>query len=235
MKVENTLRCLIVDDEVPAHEVLSHYSSQTPYLKIVAHAHNAMEALDLLRKNEVDILFLDIEMPGLSGIELLSALTNRPAVIITSAYSQYAIKGFDLNVCDYLLKPFSFQRYLQAIEKAGAPSKQNSSSEIQEDIWVKISDNWIKISIHDIDYVQSYGNYTKLFLTGKKQLLVNSTTAHFEENLPSPPFLRVHKSYLVNMKKISSINLNSVRISEIEIPIGRTYKGYVKTIFHEWR
>lgn len=235
MKIENALRCIVVDDEEPAHDVLKHYAMQTPYVEIVGQAYNAIEALDLLRKMEVDVLFLDIEMPGISGIELLSALKNKPKVIITSAYSEYAIKGFDLNVADYLLKPFSIQRFLQAIEKSGVTNKANLTFSGEEDTWMKIGESWMRITMEDIEYIQSYGNYAKVFLSSKKPLLVNATTTYLQDSLPSPPFLRVHKSYLVNMNKVTSLSLITMRIAGIEIPIGRTYKGYVKAVFSEWK
>lgn len=221
------LKCLIVDDEPIARQILEKYISEVPNLVLSGTCKNAFEAMDFLQKNIVDILFLDINMPKLSGLNLLRTLKVTPNVIITTAYSEYAIEGFELSVTDYLLKPFSFERFLQATMKvkqavSPTPLPPQDQSATTDFIFVKNEKKLVKLAFAEISYVQAYGNYIKIYTD--QMLLVPETLSEFSNKLPDH-FIRIHKSYIVNFDKLKFIEGNQILlVDSTKLPIGKSYK-----------
>jgi DNA-binding LytR/AlgR family response regulator len=234
-----TLKCLIADDEPLAHKLLENYIERLKTLSVAGHAYNAFEVLDFLGENEVDILFLDINMPDMTGLDMLKTLTHPPIVILTTAYSEHSLEAFDLGVMDYLLKPIKFDRFLKAVNRvidlkkpvhyqptppsvfsAEMHEKLEKSDKNHYDyVFIKDGTTNYKINFDELLYVQAYGNFAKVFTT--KQIIVASTTMkHLEEELPELSFTRVHKSYIINIQ----IEGNTVFIGKTEIPVGAVYK-----------
>jgi DNA-binding LytR/AlgR family response regulator len=226
-------QCIIVDDEPKAHDILKLYISKTPNLHLVASCINAFEAMDILRKNKIDILFLDIKMPQLTGIEMLRSLAYIPKVIMTTAYTDYAIESFDIGVIDYLMKPISFERFIKAVNRATDKEKEYEKentdiSVMATHLFFKIDRNNIeKINITDLFFFESYGNYIKIH-SEKKTYIITETMANLEKSLPEKQFIRIQKSYIINIQKIESLNTNTIKINNIELPIGKTYKEIVR-------
>jgi len=231
------LKCIIVDDEELAIEGLMDYVSKIDSLNIVATCSSGIEAFNFLQFNDVDLMFLDINMPQLTGLELLESLENKPLVILTTAYSQYAIEGFRLQVIDYLLKPYSFQRLMQAVEKANNTYHsqlllKNELLETIEYIYIKTGDSFQKLWWADILYVNAMQNYLKLYFNNSS-LIIHQTMTSFEEMAPSNVFFRIHNSYLVNINHIEKITGNQLLINGIELPISRQRKEkFMKTVIH---
>jgi DNA-binding LytR/AlgR family response regulator len=229
------IRCLIVDDEPPARRVLEKYIDDIPTLKLEGKCHDAFDAIDLLHKKQIDLLFLDINMPKMTGLDFLKTLQNPPLVIITTAYREYAIEGFDLDVIDYLTKPIPFDRFLKAVNKAidrfKAKSNLNTPNlilsgnmlELPDCIFVKVDKANYKINLDDILYIESVGDYVKIF-TPEKTYLTNLTMKKIDAGLPSNRFMRVHKGYIISVSKISSLEGNIIKIYNMLIPIGQTYR-----------
>ncbi len=225
------LQCIIADDEPIARQILENYIKEIPTLTLVASCKDAFEVMEVLQKQSVDVLFLDINMPKLSGLSLLKTLQNRPNVIITTAYPEYALEGFELSVTDYLLKPFSLERFLQAVQKVQQKiAIQPKTIAIQKEettqyIFVKSDKKLIKLTIDKINYIEAYGNYVKIFTD--KMLLVPQTLAGFLEKLPTN-FLRVHKSYVINFGKLKLIDGNRIVLqNDTRLPIGKSYRKSV--------
>ncbi|MCS7028166.1 MAG: LytTR family DNA-binding domain-containing protein [Bacteroidia bacterium] len=232
------LDCLIVDDEPLAHQVIENYIQKVERLKIVGNCYNAVDTINFLHKTPVDLIFLDINMPELTGIDLLKTLQDPPLVILTTAYSEFALEGYELGVTDYLLKPIRFDRFLKAVNRAldifdrqvptelVAPSSPNSLTEKTSSIdHILAKSNGIthKIMLDKIHFIQSYGNFIKIF-TDEKVYLTAETMKNIEATLSESHFIRVHKSYLVNTQYIEKILSNSMYVAGTEIPIGNTYK-----------
>jgi DNA-binding LytR/AlgR family response regulator len=234
------LKCLIADDEPLAHTLLSNYISRLKTLSVAGNAYNAFEVMDFLGENDVDILFLDINMPDMSGLEMLKTLSNPPMVILTTAYSEHSLEAFELGVMDYLLKPIKFERFLKAInriidlKKSAIATPSVFSSEINEKtektdklntdfIFIKDGTTNYKINFTDLLYIQAYGNFAKIHLM-TQTLVVSMTMKQLEEDLPENLFTRVHKSYIVNIQKVSKIEGNFVFIEKTVIPVGAVYK-----------
>lgn len=222
------LRCLIADDEPIARQILESYIGDTPYLELVSSCKNAFEVLSILQEESIDILFLDINMPKLSGLSLLKTLQQKPDVIITTAYSEYAVEGFELSVTDYLLKPFSLERFLQAVMKvrkhAENPQERVSKNEnnVSTSLFVKSDKKLIKINLADLRYIEAYGNYIKIYTD--KMILTPQTLSDFLTKLPSN-FLRIHKSYIINFHRLKLIEGNQVVLdSDMKLPLGKSYK-----------
>ncbi|WP_103867446.1 LytTR family DNA-binding domain-containing protein [Aquimarina sp. I32.4] len=224
----SVLKCIIADDEPIARQILENYIDSIPNLEIVASCKNAFEVLEILQKRTVDLLFLDINMPKLSGLSLLKTMQQKPDVIITTAYPEYALEGFELAVTDYLLKPFSLERFLQAVNKV----KQNqvvskeeivtSKEEIQDFIFVKSDKKIIKLSFEDINYVEAYGNYTKIY--ADTMILTPQTLSDFLSKLPDY-FIRIHKSFIINFNKLKLIDGNQIILeNEVKLTIGKSYR-----------
>jgi len=231
---------LIVDDEPLAHRVIEKYVEKLPSLTKIGNAYDAFQGFELLNAESVDLMFLDINMPKLKGLDFLRTLAKPPVVIITSAYREYALEGFELNVCDYLLKPFSFERFLTAVNKAinlemkgqiesTTEKSVSSQNDFPNKIFIKGDRKYHQIALSDILYLESYGSYVKVFLKDT-MILTHETTSHFENLLPKPDFMRVHKSYIVATQKIEIIEGNRLKIGAKQIPIGNFYKKAVKDL-----
>ena len=230
------LRCLLIDDEPPALKVLASYISSINGLEIVAQCKNAIEALDVLHQKTVDVIFLDIKMPKMLGTEFLKNLSNAPKVIFVTAYRDYAVEGYELDAVDYLVKPVSFERFFKAITKLNRMAgKESVTTTPTADylpnpdafVYLKVDKDMKKIFVNDIVYIESWKDYIKLFLVNNKNLIVKQTLSALENLLSEYSFLRVHRSYMVSLKKISGYNGVSVQLDTKEIPIGRLYKHYV--------
>lgn len=228
--MSKNLTCIIVDDESPAIRILHKYTEQLPDLKCVATTNKAIEALQLLDKHKPDILFLDIQMPELTGIQLSTLLKGKVNIIFTTAYSQFALEGYELNVVDYLLKPISFDRFIQAVEKVRyqiqSSEKKDNPSEEEDFFFVKTDgkNRFKKIRLSEIYYLESIKNYVILH-TEMEQIATYNTLKYFEENLFENQFVKIHKSFLVSLNKIEKTDTNSVRVLGKELPLGDTYRN----------
>ncbi|MDI9339634.1 MAG: LytTR family DNA-binding domain-containing protein [Sediminibacterium sp.] len=221
--------CIIIDDEPGAHRVLENYISRVPGLFCTDRFFNALDAYRFLEMNTVDFIFLDINMPELDGLTFIKLFSTPPKIIITSAYSDYAVNGFDLDVCDYLLKPIRFERFLKAIAKVKQSLSVSSHSDKRtgnDVIEVRANGQSHTVRIDDIYYIQSIGNYVKLCLKGKN-LLVHSTTGEMEAKLKGSSLIRVHKSYIVNVMYVTAFSDMLLSVKDSTIPVGKTFKRYI--------
>lgn len=237
------IKCIAIDDEPPALAQMEGYISRVPFLQPLKYFDNAFETIEFLKSNEVDLMFLDIEMEGLSGIQLLNVMKKRPKVVLTTAYSQYALKAFDLDVADYLLKPISFERFLQAVEKVYDSIKPQSINTIGENtsisenntrnyIFVKTEYRMQRVDFKDILYIEGLKEYLIIF-TLKEKVLTLQSFKRMEDMLPSNNFVRVHKSYMVALDKIISIERNRIKIGDRLIPIGESYSKHFYKLLSE--
>ena len=229
------IRCLLVDDEPLALSVLEKYVNQVVDMKLIASCESALEAFQILQKHQVDLIFLDIQMPELTGLQFLRSLEKAPKVIITTAYREYAFDGFDLDVLDYLLKPISFERFLKAITKYYriiSPESLlkekiiNSPANSDQFILVKEKKSKIKVPFNEILYIESIKDYVKIVMTSRT-VITKMFISEIEQVLPDESFLRIHRSFIVPVHKIDSYSVNQVEIGKHEIPIGRSYKNLV--------
>ena len=223
--------CIIIDDEPLAQSVIESYLKNIPNLDLKGKFDNAIEALNYLNANEVDLMFLDINMPELSGIDLLKTLSKKPEVILTTAYSEFALEGYELGVTDYLLKPISLPRFLKAVTKvtdllSKEKSFQEGSGAKPRFVFVKVDGVNLKIMLEEVKYIEAYGNYLKIF-TDEKMYLITDTMINFMKQLDDD-FVRIHKSYIVPISRIEKMIGNRVYIGEEQIPIGNTYKADLK-------
>ncbi|CAA9194861.1 LytR/AlgR family response regulator transcription factor [Flavobacterium collinsii] len=218
-------KCIIVDDEPAAHYVLANYIKQNPQLELVFQGFNGIEAMDYLRDHPVDLMFLDINMPEISGMELLKIIPTHPSTILTTAYSEYALESYDYGVIDYLLKPIYFPRFLKAIDRffATENGKMKTEETVVSSVTVKVDGYFIDIELDQLLFAQSFGNYVKLHTT-KRTYLASITTSEFEKCLPEKNFMRIHKSYIVALDKIETTDKDFVVIKNERLPIGITYK-----------
>jgi DNA-binding LytR/AlgR family response regulator len=234
------LRCLLIDDEPPALKVLESHISQINGLEIVGQCRNAIEALDILHQRPVDVLFLDIKMPKLLGTELLRNLSQPPKVIFVTAYRDYAVEGYELDAVDYLVKPVSFERFVKAIAKLKrmtVADKDAQTSDYKPNpeafVYLKVDKHMQKVFVNEILYIESWKDYVKLFLTAGKTILVKQSISSMENLLSAHRFVRVHRSYLVSIDKISGYNGLSVQVNKSDVPIGRLYKQAVMERLNE--
>ena len=227
------IRCITIDDEPPAIAQMEEYISRVPFLELIHTFDNGISAIEFLKENEIDLIFLDIEMEGFTGIQMLKVIKNKPFVILTTADDQYAIQAFDLDVTDYLLKPISFERFFKSAEKIydlmnekkqpGISPVQNISSEEKNYIFVKTEYRMQRVDFKDILYIEGLKEYLIIkMITGR--VITLQSFKHMEEMLPTSNFIRVHKSYMVAIDKIEFIERNRIKISDKLIPIGDTYK-----------
>ena len=216
-------KCIIVDDEPAAHYVLANYIKQNPQLELVFQGYNGIEAMDYLRENHVDLMFLDINMPEISGMELLKIIPTHPKTILTTAYSEFALESYDYGVIDYLLKPIYFPRFLKSIERFLALYEDKKPTTTNLFVSIKTDGIVLDLDVRTILFAQSYGNYVKIFTTAKIYL-ASMTTNELEQNLPHESFLRVHKSYIISMEKIEDCDRDTVTINKEKIPVGITYR-----------
>lgn len=227
------LKCLIVDDEVLAQDVIEKYISTLPTLTLVGKCDSGVEAISFLHNNHVDILFLDLNMPELSGLEMLKTLTHSPKVILTTAYSEYALESYEYGVVDYLLKPIKLERFIKAVNKVVEQSTEDKSiintdaPKPAETIFIKEDQISYQVKLQDILFVEAYGNYLKIH-TAEKIYVIRDTMHDMEEKLSDELFMRVHKSYIVSLSKISSFSGNRIYINNKEIPVGEMYKMALK-------
>lgn len=221
-----TIKSIIIDDEPSSQTVLKQFISKVDFLELSGTCNNAIEAIELLnRLDGIDLLFLDINMPRISGLTFYKSLQNPPHVIFTTAYSQYAIEGFDVNATDYLLKPFSFERFLTAVNKVTEKKwlKENKNVDPSH-LLIKSNKVLHKILFDTIQFIEARGDYVKIYYL-EKSLLTNNTFSNILELLPSNMFIRTHKSFAVNLQKINSVSSNKVVIEEHSIPVGQKYKS----------
>lgn len=223
--MRETKKCIIVDDEPAAHYVLANYIKQNPRLELVFQGYNGIEAMDYLRENPVDLMFLDINMPEISGMELLKIIPTHPKTILTTAYSEYALESYEFGVIDYLLKPIYFPRFLKAVDRffAVEGSRVKTEETVVNFVSVKVDGYFMDIELDQLLFAQSFGNYVKLH-TVKRTYLASITTSEFEKCLPEKNFMRIHKSYIVALDKIEGTDKDFVIIKNEKLPIGITYK-----------
>lgn len=231
------IKCLIADDEVIAHQILEQYIMQTPGLTLVAKCRNALEAFAKLEQHSIDLVFLDIEMPLVNGVAFLRTLNipNPPKVIFTTAYAEYALEGYELNVVDYLLKPFSFERFSKAVEKAKQslqkPAETQTPAEDNNYLVIKEKGGLMKIPYNEILYIEASRDYMKIVTTAR-QYLVHLTMKKLEELLPVEQFIRTHKSYIVSLAQIKQLKSDNLLLSNnISIPVSINYKEEVGARF----
>lgn len=213
------INCLIIDDEPASQDVLKKFISDISWMEIKGICNNAIEAIEIVEKERIDVLFLDINMPKLSGLSFYKSLHNPPLVIFTTAYSEYAVDGFNLNAVDYLLKPFSFDRFYQSVEKVRNIVNKNSNQLV-----LKSDKKLFLVQLDDILYVESLGDYIKVH-TSNQNLVVYKTMNAISNSLPENKFFRVHKSFIINLEKISYVEGNQIAIDNNKIPIGQKYKS----------
>ena len=241
-----TLKCLIVDDESMARKLLEENVRQLPFLELVGMCKNPFEAMQVLQEKQVDLMFLDIQMPGMLGTKFLQSLREKPMVIFVTAYANYAVESYDLDVIDYLMKPVSMERFTKAAFKALeekqklnallAPSVISPVSEKEEEtpdyFFVNVEYALVKITITDISHIESMKDYVKIFLTtAPKPILTKSTLKAIEEKLPSKNFMRVHKSFIVNIDKIESIRSQNIAIGTHHVPVSDVHlEGLMKVL-----
>lgn len=223
------IRYLIIDDESIAHDIIKGYCDMLPNLRLAKNCYDAIEALSYLSEHKVDLIFLDLNMPKLKGFEFLKTLTNPPKVIVTTAYKEYALDGYELNIVDYLLKPFSFERFLKAVNKSiDIQDKPETRSVIKDEntaetIFLRSNKKYIQVEIKDILFMESQGNYVKV-VTDNESILVRDKVSNLLTKFSKDYFVQVHKSFAVAKIQIKSIEGNRIFIKEYQIPIGKMYK-----------
>lgn len=232
--MSDSIKCLIVDDEPLAIMLIEKHISQIPQLEIIATCQNALEAFEILKKESIDLLFLDIQMPVLTGIEFAKSLQHPPSIIFTTAYREYAVESYELEVVDYLLKPITFTRFFKAINKfinsrqeaKSVPSNPSLTTDSSPDfIYVNANKKHIKIQFQDILYVESLKDYVRIH-TVDQRITTKDKISEFEQKLPNY-FLRIHRSFIINQRQITAFTAHDVEIGKTEIPIGVSYKKSV--------
>ncbi len=231
------IRCMVVDDEPPAIDVLKHYIGKTPQLELVGTTTNPLEGLEMINQVKPDLIFLDVQMPELSGIDFIVALRGRARVVLTTAYSEFALESYDLNVSDYLLKPIRFTRFLTAVQKVEEELKSAAAEKPEDDfVFVKTESKGklLKINLAEIDYIEAMKNYVGIYCAGKR-IMVYTSMKELEERLPAKHFLRVHKSFIIPLAKLSGIEGNLIRLQNVnaEILIGESYKPELMRIIRD--
>ncbi|MBY5958626.1 LytTR family DNA-binding domain-containing protein [Membranicola marinus] len=238
------INCLVVDDEEPARRLIENYINRLPNLHLVGKCANPLSAIEVMQEHQVDLMFLDIQMPELTGVEFLKTMTTRPLVIFTTAYKEYALEGYELDVVDYLLKPFRFERFVQAVHKAmhilkpkvgaavnlagdGPAEKQES----KDYLLVKSDFKVYRIFFRDIQYIESMKEYVAYHTPEGRTLSLGSLKS-LEEELPADQFIRIHKSYIVSKAKVSALDGNQVQVGNQKLPIGSSYrKAVIEALF----
>jgi two-component system, LytTR family, response regulator len=221
------IKCIIIEDEPLAIKVLEDYVQQVPFLELRGTFRDAILATDYLRDNTVDLMFLDIHLPKLKGMAFLKTLSNPPAVIITTAYHQYAVEGFNLNVTDYLLKPIEFDRFLVAVNKVKTAHRPAEAAEAKDYLFLNVQKKKVKILFADIVYIESQREYIKI-VTTKQEYFSKMSTHEIESLLPAHLFKRIHRSFIVSVGKIESYTAEAVEVNGVSIPIGRGYRDIIE-------
>ncbi len=227
------IKCIVIEDEPLAVKVLSDYILQVPFLELQGTFKDAILATEYLRSNSVDLIFLDIHLPKLKGMAFLKTLTNPPSIIITTAYHQYAVEGFNLNVTDYLLKPIEFDRFLIAVNKVKTAEREKQepaeSQEAKDYLFLNVQKKKVKILFSEIVYIESQREYIKISTT-KKEYISKMSTHEIESLLPANLFKRIHRSFIVSVNKIESYTAEMVEVNGVSIPIGRGYKDVIENL-----
>jgi two-component system, LytTR family, response regulator len=227
------ISCIIIEDEPLAVKVLSDYIGQVPFLELKATFKDAILATEYLRHNHADLIFLDIHLPKLKGMAFLKTLKNPPAIIITTAYHQYAVEGFNLSVTDYLLKPFDFERFLIAVNKvktaANDIQKPDESQQVKDFVFLHVDKKKVKILFSDIVYIESQREYIKI-VTTKNTYISKMSTHEMEDILPAHLFKRIHRSFIISISKIDSYTAETVEVNGVPIPIGRGYRDSLEKL-----
>ncbi|MBN1986750.1 MAG: response regulator transcription factor [Prolixibacteraceae bacterium] len=233
-------KCLVIDDEPLARDLMRSHIEKLENFEIVEECSDAMKALRALQRHSVDLMFMDIQMPQITGIEFLKTLKHPPKVIITTAFREYALDGFELDVVDYLLKPITFERFLKAVNKFYQVSQDESIPETPAShstpgddafIYVKENKKVIKIHLNEIVYVEGLSEYVQIY-TENKKIITKTSMTNMEEKLPDAGFLRIHKSFIVSLQKIEAFTSSSIDVPGKELPIGRSYKNSVLDVLH---
>lgn len=230
------LNCLAIDDEELALELLEDNISKVPYLNLIAASQSPIEAINIIQQQNIDLVFLDIQMPGLTGLQLIQSLTNRPMFILVTAYEKYALDGFDLNVIDYLVKPVAFDRFLKAANKARElhllkhPAVPNTKDTIDH-FFINVDYSHLKIAFADILWVEGLKDYIKIHLKSTtKPIVARLSLKGLEDILPATKFIRIQKSYIVSTSNITAVRKNSVFVGTTELPVGENYKDAVNLL-----
>ena len=224
--MNTSIRCIIVDDEPPAIRLLKKYVEKVSFLHLVATTTNPLEALQIIERETIDLIFLDIQMPNLTGIQLSKIIGDSTKIIFTTAYPQFALESYELNAVDYLLKPFEFERFYKAIQKALADQKNTRKQEDSSDfVFVKTDgkNNFEKVKIGDILYIEGLKNYVAIHLR-ETQIITYNTLKNIKENLPETSFIQIHKSFIISLQHIEKTTSNTAFINNNELPIGDTYR-----------
>ena len=236
------IKCIVIDDEALARKYLKEYISKVPFLEFVGDFNSPLKAYDVLERREVDLMFLDIQMPDITGLDFLKSLNRKPYVILTTAYKEYALEGYELDISDYLLKPFSFDRFLKAVnkvnnqmlskEKKPEPASNYNQTDFHEDyIIIRADRKYYKINYDDLIFVEGQKAYVTFHSEGKKNVTALASLRELEEKLPEKKFIRIHKSYIVSVKKIDSLEGNMIEISGEKLPVGKSFKPKVAELF----
>jgi DNA-binding LytR/AlgR family response regulator len=237
------IKCLIIDDERLAREYLKNYISKIPQLELLGEFNSPLKAINLIKSGAVDLLFLDIQMPDITGVDFLRTLSQAPDVIFTTAYQEYALEGFNLNVTDYLLKPFSFERFLQAVnkvlDKSGLVSHSDNvpfpapcqAAVAESYLTIRADRKLYKINFSDLNYIEGQKAYVT-FHTVKGKITALASLKELEESLPDKEFLRIHKSYIVAIREIVSLEGNILEVGNVKLPVGKMYKQKVLNVFN---
>jgi two-component system, LytTR family, response regulator len=231
------LSCLAIDDEPLALELLEDNISKVPYLKLVASCSNPLQAIKILQEQPVDLIFLDIQMPGLTGLQFIQSLNHKPMFILVTAYEKYALEGFNLDVVDYLLKPVSLERFIKASNKAlelhglRAGAKTTGNEPTQEHFFVNVDYSLLKVVFTDIAWIEGLKDYVRIHLKSTtKPIVTRMSMKSLEDELPAFQFIRVHKSFIISKKHITAIRKNSVFIDDMEIPVSENYRDAIAII-----
>jgi DNA-binding LytR/AlgR family response regulator len=228
-------KCLIVDDEPLARELIRGHAQKLENFEVVAECSDAMKALNVLREKQVDLIFMDIQLPQITGIEFLKTLKHAPKVIITTAYREYALEGFELDVVDYLLKPITFERFLKSVNKyyqmnqediQVVPGNSADKSVDESFIYVKENKKVVKVYLSEIKYIEGLSEYVQVY-TDKRKIITKTSMSQMEEKLPAENFLRIHKSFIISVNKIEAFTANTIEVQGKELPIGRSFKNAV--------
>ncbi|NPA44350.1 MAG: response regulator transcription factor [Chlorobi bacterium] len=220
------LNCIAIDDEPLALDIIEDYIKKIDFLNLIKKCYRATDAIEIIQKENIDLIFLDIQMPGITGVQLAKSIKNIPPVIFTTAYSNYAVEGFELDAVDYLVKPFTFERFLKAVNKAYELHKLKNKKQISNNfIFVKSEYKNIKVNFKDILFIEGLSDYIKIHLTNGEKILSLQSLKAFFEKLPQNDFIRIHRSYIISIDKIKSIQKNRVFIGETELSVGESYKN----------
>ncbi len=231
------IRCIAIDDEPLALELLEDNISKLPFLQLVAKCDNAMEAIEIMQQQPVDLIFLDIQMPGLTGLQFIKSMTEKPMIILVTAYEKYALEGFNLDVVDYLVKPVSLDRFIKACNKANelfqlkSKPKEATTTANTEYFFVNVDYSLLKVIFADIVYIEGLKDYIKIHLKStSKAIITRLSIKSLEEQLPASQFIRIHKSYIVSLKYITAVRKSSVFIDAIELPVSDNYRETIATL-----